>query len=193
MGFGTNLKRLLTARGKTVVWLAEESGIPSTTLYSIIKRDNQPKFDTVERIANAIGVNVSLLLQGAPKLYSYSKEIESTIDFLNNGKYYVVPLLVETGDNFTFAPIGADFCVDSETIFLDSKELSILVNTINKLSEEVIGSFIATKKELLNKDIIIDSDVIRKKERLGTREIAGRQYSKKNDMINNKPNNNDLD
>ena len=104
MGFGTKLKRLLTARGKTVVWLAEESGIPSTTLYSIIKRDNQPKFDTVERIANAIGVNVSLLLQGAPKLYSYSKEIESTIDFLNNGKYYVVPLLVETGDNFTFAP-----------------------------------------------------------------------------------------
>lgn len=40
MGIGTNLKEILKAKGITVKELSEKSGIPASTIYSIIKRDN---------------------------------------------------------------------------------------------------------------------------------------------------------
>ncbi len=62
MGFGTNLKQELENQNKTVAWLSKESNIAASTLYSIIKRDNEPNLETVYTIANALKVPHSKLL-----------------------------------------------------------------------------------------------------------------------------------
>jgi len=59
MGFGKNLKKILNEKNKTVIWLSKETEIPSTTIYSMIKRDNTPKFDVVEKIATTLEVDIN--------------------------------------------------------------------------------------------------------------------------------------
>lgn len=50
MGFGKNLKNILDKKNKTVVWLSKETGIPSTTIYSMIKRDNVPLAPSIVQV-----------------------------------------------------------------------------------------------------------------------------------------------
>ena len=43
MGFGKKLKQLLDEKSVSVADLSRKTGIPRTTLYSIISRDSTPK------------------------------------------------------------------------------------------------------------------------------------------------------
>lgn len=45
MGDGKNLKKILDEQEKSVRWLAKETTISPTTLYSIIQKDTAIRFD----------------------------------------------------------------------------------------------------------------------------------------------------
>ena len=59
MGDGQKLKEILNQQGKSVRWLAKETTISPTTIYSIIQKDTSIRFDFALRIANVLGVGVS--------------------------------------------------------------------------------------------------------------------------------------
>ena len=63
MGIGAKIKELIKTRNITIKQLAEITGIPVNTLYSIIKRDSERvRAETVQTLADALGVTPSYLL-----------------------------------------------------------------------------------------------------------------------------------
>lgn len=59
MAFGKDLKEALEEQRRTVAWLSRKTGIPKTTLYSIIKRDSNTDLATVASIAAALSLPLS--------------------------------------------------------------------------------------------------------------------------------------
>ena len=52
------LEELMVKKGFTVRRLAKESGVPPTTLYSIMERDTEIRLDVALRLAKALRVDV---------------------------------------------------------------------------------------------------------------------------------------
>lgn len=59
MGDGQRLKEILNKQNKSVRWIAKETSISPTTLYSIIQKDTSIRFDFALRIANVLDIEVS--------------------------------------------------------------------------------------------------------------------------------------
>lgn len=59
MGDGKKLKAVLDRKGKNVRWIANETAISPTTLYSIIQRDTDIRLDFALRIARVLEIDVS--------------------------------------------------------------------------------------------------------------------------------------
>lgn len=75
MGIGKNIKDILNEKGMTVVDLSERTGIPSTTLYSLIKRDSKDeKFETLKKIWVALDASLSQLVDGVDGAWEYYRE-----------------------------------------------------------------------------------------------------------------------
>ena len=54
----------LKQKNKTILWLAEKSGVSKNTLYTITKRDNTNiRHENLKKIADALGVSVEDLLE----------------------------------------------------------------------------------------------------------------------------------
>lgn len=66
MGDGKNLKELINAKGTNVRQLAKASGLKASTLYSIIQKDTNIRFDYALRIANELGVDVNEVCSANP-------------------------------------------------------------------------------------------------------------------------------
>lgn len=63
MGIGKNIKSILEQKNMTVVDLANLTEIPSTTLYSMMKRDNKSeKYETLQKIIEALDVEMEDLI-----------------------------------------------------------------------------------------------------------------------------------
>ena len=60
MGDGKKLKSILDDRKMSVRQLAKNCNIAPTTLYSIIQRDTDIRYDFALRIANALDIPVAL-------------------------------------------------------------------------------------------------------------------------------------
>ena len=54
MGDGKNLKKYLDEKGTNVRKIAKATGISATTLYSIIQKDSNIRFDFALRLANEL-------------------------------------------------------------------------------------------------------------------------------------------
>jgi transcriptional regulator with XRE-family HTH domain len=63
---GKNLKELIDAKGTNVRQLAKASGLKASTLYSIIQKDTNIRFDYALRIANELGVDVNEVCSANP-------------------------------------------------------------------------------------------------------------------------------
>lgn len=60
MAIGKRIKEILDKKDLTVVELSKRSGIPVTTLYSMIKRDKEnEKLETIWKISDALEVGVA--------------------------------------------------------------------------------------------------------------------------------------
>lgn len=66
MGYGKKLKEILDEKGITVKELSKQCGTAPTTLYSIIQKDTNIRFDTALRIANVLNIPVSTICDDIP-------------------------------------------------------------------------------------------------------------------------------
>lgn len=79
MGVGKRIKDILERRNMTVIMLADSTGIPSTTLYSMIKRDSDDeKFDILMRLCASLGVSLSELI-GSENMGKYTEDIKNDL------------------------------------------------------------------------------------------------------------------
>ena len=62
MGDGKKLKEYLDEKGTNVRRIAKETGISATTLYTIIQKDSNIRFDFALRLANALDIEPKELL-----------------------------------------------------------------------------------------------------------------------------------
>lgn len=78
MGIGNRLKQTIKDKKMTVKQLAEQTGIPVNTLYSIIKRDSdRVRAETIQVLANALDVTPTYLIgydDGIIKPEQYTQE-----------------------------------------------------------------------------------------------------------------------
>ena len=58
MGDGKKLKEILDSKGTNVRQIAKATGISATTLYSIIQKDSNIRFDFALRLANELEIDV---------------------------------------------------------------------------------------------------------------------------------------
>lgn len=66
MGYGQKLKGILDERDMSVRQLAKECNIAPTTLYSIIQRDTDIRYDFALRIANTLDIPVASICSDLP-------------------------------------------------------------------------------------------------------------------------------
>ena len=59
MGDGKNLKKYIDEKGTNVRKIAKATGISATTLYSIIQKDSNIRFDFALRLANELQIDVN--------------------------------------------------------------------------------------------------------------------------------------
>lgn len=73
MGVGTKIKAILKEQKKTIKQLAEESGVPVNTLYSITKRDSEWVTPVVlEKVSQALSVPISAIMPDVPDVIKKS-------------------------------------------------------------------------------------------------------------------------
>ena len=58
MGDGKKLKEILDSKGTNVRQIAKATGISATTLYSIIQKNSNIRFDFALRLANELEIDV---------------------------------------------------------------------------------------------------------------------------------------
>jgi len=66
MGDGLKLKKYLDEKGTNVRQIAKQTGISPTTLYSIIQKDSNLRFDWALRIANILEIEVDEICEANP-------------------------------------------------------------------------------------------------------------------------------
>ena len=66
MGDGKNLKKYLDEKGTNVRKIAKATGISATTLYSIIQKDSNIRFDFALRLANELQIDVNEICSASP-------------------------------------------------------------------------------------------------------------------------------
>ncbi|SNU05010.1 DNA-binding transcriptional regulator, XRE family [Lachnospiraceae bacterium] len=66
MGDGKNLKEILDSKNMSVRELSRRTGISRTTIYSIIQKDTNIRFDFALRIANELDIETSDICSNTP-------------------------------------------------------------------------------------------------------------------------------
>lgn len=78
MGIGSKIKQVIKEKNMTIKQIAEKTGIPVNTLYSIIKRDSERvRPETVQALADVLGVTPTYLIgydDGIVNPERYSRE-----------------------------------------------------------------------------------------------------------------------
>lgn len=83
MGDGIKLKRYLDEKGTNVRQIAKATGISATTLYSIIQKDSNIRFDFALRLANELEIDVNEICSAVP--FSDELKEEEIYPTLPNG------------------------------------------------------------------------------------------------------------
>lgn len=66
MGDGIKLKKYLDEKGTNVRQIAKATGISATTLYTIIQKDSNIRFDFALRLANELEIDVNEICSAVP-------------------------------------------------------------------------------------------------------------------------------
>ena len=90
MGYGSKLKDLLEERGMSTRQLAKAAGIAPTTLYTIIQRDTNIRYDMAIRIANVLDVPIASICDNIP--YDPANTLPTLPDMLDRliASFYVL-------------------------------------------------------------------------------------------------------
>lgn len=83
MAISDSIWKACGERRYTLKELARRAGIPYTTLHSIVMRGSDPKYETLCRIANALEVPISQLVEGDhPKIALHYEDVNVDMDRL---------------------------------------------------------------------------------------------------------------
>ena len=74
MGDGKKLKAILDSKDTNVRKIAKATGISATTLYSIIQKDSNIRFDFALRLANELEIDVNEICSASPFFLSFTEE-----------------------------------------------------------------------------------------------------------------------
>ena len=86
MGLGQNIKTILDAKQRTVPWLAKASGVPASTIYSMIRNSSKSTDDTtLSRLSTALRVPPDVLTSSTIE-YPLTSDHIAAYD-----KYYKMP------------------------------------------------------------------------------------------------------
>lgn len=66
MGDGQNLKRILDEKGTNIRRISKIAGLSASTLYSIVTRDSNLRYDWALRIANALDIDPEEICSNTP-------------------------------------------------------------------------------------------------------------------------------
>ena len=110
MGDGKKLKEILDAKGTNIRQIAKASGINASTLYSIVQKDTNIRFDYALRLANELDVDVNELCSASPfsgdiseeEIYPTVKDSKGLLDASRVKtylKYSLMPLMELYGKN----------------------------------------------------------------------------------------------
>lgn len=110
MGDGKRLKEIIDAKGTNVRKIAKASGISGSTLYSIIQKDTNIRFDYALRLANELDVDVNEICSASPfsgeltedEIYPTVKDTKGILDanrVKSYLKYSLLPLMELYGKN----------------------------------------------------------------------------------------------
>ena len=66
MGNGQKLKEILKDKGISIRPLAQKSNVPPTTLYSIVQRDTDVRYDIALKVSNVLNIPVSSICNKIP-------------------------------------------------------------------------------------------------------------------------------
>ena len=110
MGDGKRLKEIIDAKGTNVRKVAKASGINGSTLYAIIQKDSNIRFDYALRLANELGVDVNEICSASPFSGELKEDeiyptIHDTSGLLDSArvktylKYSLMPLMELYGKN----------------------------------------------------------------------------------------------
>ena len=62
MNIGESIKAMLDAREKKVPWLSEQTGIPASTLYTMLNNNKIYDFEKLQKISDALGMRIDEML-----------------------------------------------------------------------------------------------------------------------------------
>ena len=110
MGDGLKLKKFLDEKGTNVRQIAKQTGISPTTLYSIIQKDSNLRFDWALRIANILEIEVDEICEANPfsgkisveEIYPTLGEFNGILDASRERGYLkssILPLMLMYGPN----------------------------------------------------------------------------------------------
>ena len=74
------IRELLQERGWSVYRLAQEAGVPQSTLANLFLRNNVPTLPTLERICQALGITLQEFFTEQPTLPSENAMTESLLE-----------------------------------------------------------------------------------------------------------------
>lgn len=84
MGFGNTLSNLLKSKNMTVAELAKKTGISSSTLYAIIRRDSDNvNLSAIQKIAHELNVSVETLIPSKNPQHLFSQILDFSDDFFD--------------------------------------------------------------------------------------------------------------
>lgn len=130
MMVGENIKRLRTLKGITQKELGRLSGINEVQIRKYELGKQNPKYETLEKIANGLNVKTEVLLHSVPTLQLEIQEINSFVNLINHGKKYYIDKIYtrDKGDSDTpYEFIGIDVNIENEKIFLGKEEIKLIV------------------------------------------------------------------
>ena len=110
MGDGKRLKEIIDAKGTNVRKVAKAAGINGSTLYAIIQKDSNIRFDYALRLANELDVDVNEICSASPFSGELKEEeiyptVNDTTGLLDTTrvktylKYSLMPLMELYGKN----------------------------------------------------------------------------------------------
>lgn len=103
MGDGKRLKEIIDAKGTNVRKIAKASGINGSTLYAIIQKDSNIRFDYALRLANELNIDVNEICSASP--FSGELKEEEIYPTVNNPKGLLNANRVKTYLKYSLLPL----------------------------------------------------------------------------------------
>lgn len=130
MADGANLKRILDEKETNIRRLARKTGLTASTLYTVVKRDADIRFDWAIRIADALGITPGEIC---------SKWKDAETDLSATERIKIQNIINEISSIFDYLPYQTpeEICkyLTTQTLWDTSVDMSRMLKSVNDLKD----------------------------------------------------------